>query len=717
MSRRLVALAWCEFQPRTRALARSLGGEAHFITAGRSAGDFLPIRYLIDATATWRLLDRRDPGVVIAISPPFLAPLVAWLWCAAHRRTLVIDCHTDAFSGSHWGWTKPIHRWLTRRCAAVTLHTAAARDEVAGWGAPALLLPDDLPDSASAEAASTSTRHIVLVAGGLDSEEPVEATLAAARLMPEVEFRLTGDPRRLGGGIVAGAPENAFFTGWLDYPKFLGQVQVADVVIALTHDDGIMNRAAYEAVGSGKPIVLSTSPGRRERFGAAAVFTANTPSAIASALRQALEERAELGQRSRSLRALLAADHEQGIAKLREVLGDAAPGPLSGRRLLMITQHPYPQTPMVRRNVEYALAQGAEVDLVCIRESGEMARPAPGLRIHALRLTRTSHRGRVRRFSAAWYPVEYLAFFFRALPRVTALSVMRRYDVVQVDNIPDFLVFAAAPARWRGARVVFFMYELMPEMTASRLHVGSQHPLVRLVAQQEGWATAWADRVIIVNEFCRRLLLKRGVDDLKVTVVTNTQPATHFGEAVPGPEPLLITHATLTERYGVQVAIAALAELRRKWPHLRLEVLGEGEYRPQLEALVGRLGLGEAVDFGGFLPWDDAMAHVRRASVGLVAVIADGYGDLLLPNKLFDYVNQGVPVACARLSAISHHFPPDTLAYFTPGDAVELAAAVDRLLGDPAGAHRQADRARAAARPLSWENVADGYLDVLSSGR
>jgi glycosyltransferase involved in cell wall biosynthesis len=711
MSRQLIALAWCEFQPRTQALARTLGGEAHFIIAGRRlARGLLPIRYVIDASATWRLLDRRDPGVVIAVSPPFLAPMVAWLWCGAHRRTLVIDCHTDAFSGSHWGWTKPIHRWLARRCAAVTLHTAAARDEVAGWGTPALLLPDDLPDSAEAAAASTPAGPMVLVAGGLDSEEPVAATLAAARLMPEVEFRLTGDPRRLGDGIVAGAPENAHFTGWLDYPKFLGQVQVADVVAALTHDAGIMNRAAYEAVGLGKPIVLSNSPGRRERFGAVAVFTANTPAAIASAVRQALEEKAELGERSRGLRAELAADHEQGIATLREILGDAGRGPLSGRRLLMITQHPYPQNPTVRRNVEYALAQGAEVDLVCTRESAETARPAPGLRLHALRLAH-------RRFSAAWYPLEYLAFFFRALPRVTALSVMRRYDVVQVDNLPDFLVFAAAPARWRGARVVFFMYELMPEMTASRLKVGSQHPLVKLVEQQERWATAWADRVITVNELCRRQLLKRGVDDRKLTVVTNTQPAAQFGEAVPGPEPLLITHATLTERYGVQVAIAALADLRRKWPDLRLEVLGEGEYRPQLEMLVGRLGLEEVVDFRGFLPWEDAMAHVRRASVGVVCVISDGYGDLLLPNKLFDYVTQGVPVACARLAAIADHFPPDTLAYFTPGDAVELAVAVDRLLGDPAGARCQADRAREAARQLSWENVAGGYLDVLSAAR
>ena len=182
--------------------------------------------------------------------------------------------------------------------------------------------------------------------------------------------------------------------------------------------------------------------------------------------------------------------------------------------------------------------------------------------------------------------------------------------------------------------------------------------MVKLVTQQERWATAWADRVITVNELCRRLLLKRGVDDRKLTVVTNTQPATHFGEAVSGPDPLLITHATLTERYGVQVAIAALAELRGKWPDLRLEVLGEGEYRPQLEALVGRLGLEEVVDFRGFLTWDVAMAHVRRASVGVVSVIADGYGDLLLPNKLFDYVAQGVPVACARLSAIADHFPP-----------------------------------------------------------
>src|SRR5258708_8438236 len=55
----------------------------------------------------WRLLLRRRPVVLIVITPPIVAPLVASCWCLTHRCTLVVDCHTGAFHSWKWRWSGP----------------------------------------------------------------------------------------------------------------------------------------------------------------------------------------------------------------------------------------------------------------------------------------------------------------------------------------------------------------------------------------------------------------------------------------------------------------------------------------------------------------------------------------------------------------------------------------------------------------------------------
>jgi glycosyltransferase involved in cell wall biosynthesis len=386
-------------------------------------------------------------------------------------------------------------------------------------------------------------------------------------------------------------------------------------------------------------------------------------------------------------------------------------------RVLMVSQHrydpagsPYPNHPTLNRNVSLLLARGVEVDLVCIAPRfavGRRVASHPGLRLYGMPLE-------PRRSPAIWYPLQYVGFFIWAFLVVSGLALSRRYDVVQVDTLPDLLVFCALVPRLRRMPIVLYVYDLMPEMTAARLGVEPDAPAVRLVAGVERAATSWADRVITVTDLFRRIMGGRGLDSGKVALVANSHPLAELPPRVEPRSPVLVLQTTLIERYGVQVAIEAVSRLRSDWPAIRLEVIGAGEYRDALIALTERLGLQEHVVFSpGFVPWREAMEKVRRSTIGIVPIVRDGYGDLILPNKVFEFAFMEVPFVCSRLRGIEEHVPADAVAYFEPGDAAGLARQVHRLLSDPAAAVLQAARARQALAELAWENASQRYLEAL----
>jgi glycosyltransferase involved in cell wall biosynthesis len=389
----------------------------------------------------------------------------------------------------------------------------------------------------------------------------------------------------------------------------------------------------------------------------------------------------------------------------------------------MVSQHQYPLPghPTLVRNVATLLAQGVEIDLVCVTSrlcAGLRLPDRPGLRLYGLPMKplQAASGAGASRFPALWYPFKFFAFFLWAVFVVSALAARRRYDVVQVDTIPDLLVFSTVVPRLRGTPVVLYVYDLMPEMAAIRLGLGPDDLRVRLITWIEQAATAWADRVITVTDLFRRRMVGRGLDSGKVTIVANSHPLADLPPRVPTRPPVVVLPASLIRRYGAHVAIGAMAELRASWPDLTLHILGQGEYLPALIELTTRLGLQDRIRFSPFLPWRQAMEHVRTAAVGVVPIIADGYGELILPNKVFEFVFLEVPFACSRLGGIEEHLPPDAVSYFEPGDVRGCAAQLHRLLADPVAARHQARRAKQAMADLGWEHMSGQYLRALGVG-
>src|SRR5947209_2568374 len=114
----------------------------------------------------------------------------------------------------------------------------------------------------------------------------------------------------------------------------------------------------------------------------------------------------------------------------------------------IIREHYVPQDSRVAREAAALCALGHQVDVICLRAPGQpRVEHGPGMTVWRLPL----RHGRGRR--ATRYLLEYGAFFVLAAGLVTVLHARRRYRLIQVNSLPDALVFAAALPRMLGARV------------------------------------------------------------------------------------------------------------------------------------------------------------------------------------------------------------------------------------------------------------------------
>jgi glycosyltransferase involved in cell wall biosynthesis len=383
---------------------------------------------------------------------------------------------------------------------------------------------------------------------------------------------------------------------------------------------------------------------------------------------------------------------------------------LAAKTAVCIVRHNYYPDPQnhVRRDAEALVSAGYDVTVVSLRRPGQAWRE----RVHGVHVYRMPvvH----RRASVLRYFWEYGAFACLAFVAVSLLHLVKRFRVVEVDNMPDPLVFSGLVPKLTGARVLFYIFDNMPEMMMDSRKVGPGHPLVRLLLTAERTACCFADRVIVTQEMPRRLVAARGVPDARLSVVLNCADDTLYHADVKRQRTReqdsfqIVTHGALLERYGIQTLIEALPRVVEAVPGAEILVFGAGEDRPRLEQLTHQLRLEDRVHFRGFVPMDELVQTLAQADVGYVGMLQD----LALPNKLMEYVALGVPVVLSRWRTFEYYFPDDTVTYFMTGDPGDLA---DKLIGIalcPGDARERAGRASALYRGYEWRVQRQRYLGI-----
>jgi glycosyltransferase involved in cell wall biosynthesis/O-antigen/teichoic acid export membrane protein len=153
--------------------------------------------------------------------------------------------------------------------------------------------------------------------------------------------------------------------------------------------------------------------------------------------------------------------------------------------------------------------------------------------------------------------------------------------------------------------------------------------------------------------------------------------------------------------------IELLLDVAEAIPAARLELAGEGDHRPVLEAEIARRGLGDRVTLHGHVTEEEKAALLSSAWVNLTASSAEGWCLTVMEAAMYR-----TPSAALAVGGL-----PESIADGDTGllaeDGPELTRHVQRLVADGELRERLGAAAQARAREFTWDRTARENLAVL----
>jgi len=298
----------------------------------------------------------------------------------------------------------------------------------------------------------------------------------------------------------------------------------------------------------------------------------------------------------------------------------------------------------------------------------------------------------------------------------------RRYDVVHVHNIPDFLVFAAWFPRITKARVILDIHDIVPEFFASKFSVSDHSLLMRGLRLMEKLSAAFAHHVILANHLWLDKYAARSARKAKCSVILNHVDAHIFRPQPQSGAPaersasgatVILFPGGLQWHQGLDIAIRAFDKLRRRREATEFHIYGDGIMKPELIKLAHDLGLNGNVRFFEPLRLQQIAGVMAKADLGVVPKRADSFGNEAYSTKIMEFMSVGVPVVVSSTKIDRYYFDDSMVRFFESGNVDALAEAMFDVLENTEGRRTMVARAAEYVALNSWENRTRDYLELV----
>ena len=293
-------------------------------------------------------------------------------------------------------------------------------------------------------------------------------------------------------------------------------------------------------------------------------------------------------------------------------------------------------------------------------------------------------------------------FFFLLFHRANML-LSNDLDTI----LPNYCI-----SRLKGSKMIFDSHEYFTE-TPELVH----RPKVQRVWKRiEGYVVPNLDEMITVCDSIADLFRKKyGVNCHVIRNIPPRKALPPKGDkqalGLPADKHLLILQGSgINIQRGAEELVQSMAMLDDCF----LMIIGGGDVLPILKQMVEDLKINERVRFFAPMPDQQMMAYTQLAGVGFGL---DNDTNLnyrfSLPNKLFDFIQAGVPIVASHLTEIEKIIRQYDLGLFIENhEPATIAATIREALSDEARREQWQQNLALAAQDLCWENEEQKLLEI-----
>lgn len=375
----------------------------------------------------------------------------------------------------------------------------------------------------------------------------------------------------------------------------------------------------------------------------------------------------------------------------------------------------YPRDPRVRRYVNALNSAGRNCIIVCSKKKNEKYFEKIGGNL-VYRIPVSKKRG-----SFFLTLVEYLLFTWISSILLLYLQLRRRFKVVHVHTLPDFLIFAALWNKIFGVKLILDLHEIFPELYMARTRADYNSFKVNLLKTAEKFSIKLADKVITIHDNAKEIFLKRNnISEEKISVVMNSVDPREFPDpACPDENDFIIIYnGTIVKLLNLTMVVEALAKLKNQMPvkdygKIIFRLYGDGPAQNEILMLAESLGVADKVQYMGYLQPAEMRKEVLKTNVLILPPLKNIYSDLFYTIKLIETIYLKIPVIATRLNTYRRYYREDSLFYFESGNVDELTERIKEVFYNKQLVQQKTACARADYDKLSWEIMRDRYLGII----
>ena len=298
-------------------------------------------------------------------------------------------------------------------------------------------------------------------------------------------------------------------------------------------------------------------------------------------------------------------------------------------------------------------------------------------------------------------------FNFHVWPRYRRDFSKRDFDIVidDLNKIPFYTpLYVRKPLLGIGHH--FFGRSIFLEAgMAAGAYVYTAEKLVDRIYRSTPFA--------VVSESTRAEFVARGFPAENISIIPNCIDQERLPMRI-GPKaeaPTVAYFGRLKKYKSVDHVLRAFALLRRDIPTARLEILGSGTFRDELEALAAELNIADATRFHGYVSEEDKVEQLSRAHCVVNPSMKEGWGITNVEANAC-----GTPVISADVPGLRDSVRAGVSGLLYPyADIDALAAAMRRILMDN---NLRTGLERGAvdwARRFDWNDSARRMIDLMQS--